>query len=24
MAEGDALSTHVFGVQLGGYLVESI
>ncbi|MER7490966.1 phage tail protein [Streptomyces sp. NPDC126497] len=24
MATGDALSTHVFGVQLGGYLVESI
>ncbi|WP_086565876.1 phage tail protein [Streptomyces africanus] len=24
MAEGDALSTHVFGVQLGGYRVESI
>jgi phage tail-like protein len=24
MAEGDALSTHVFGVQLGGYLVESV
>ncbi|MFI0895402.1 phage tail protein [Streptomyces sp. NPDC020983] len=24
MAEGDALSTHIFGVQLGGYLVESI
>jgi phage tail-like protein len=24
MAEGDALSTHLFGVQLGGYLVESI
>ncbi|GAA2254376.1 phage tail protein [Streptomyces ruber] len=24
MAEGDALSTHVFGVQLGGYMVESI
>jgi phage tail-like protein len=24
MAQGDALSTHVFGVQLGGYLVESI
>ncbi|SDD75166.1 phage tail protein [Actinokineospora iranica] len=24
MAEGDALSTHVFGVQLGGYSVESI
>jgi phage tail-like protein len=24
MATGDALSTHIFGVQLGGYLVESI
>ncbi|MFF4039500.1 MULTISPECIES: phage tail protein [unclassified Streptomyces] len=24
MATGDALSTHVFGVQLGGYMVESI
>ncbi|MGH3622034.1 MAG: phage tail protein [Sciscionella sp.] len=24
MAEGDALSTHVFGVELGGYMVESI
>ncbi|MFI0717851.1 MULTISPECIES: phage tail protein [unclassified Streptomyces] len=24
MAEGDALSTHIFGVQLGGYLVESV
>ena len=24
MADGDALSTHVFGVQLGGYMVESI
>ncbi|GCB46894.1 MULTISPECIES: phage tail protein [unclassified Streptomyces] len=24
MATGDALSTHVFGIQLGGYLVESI
>jgi phage tail-like protein len=24
MAEGDALSTHRFGVQLGGYMVESI
>lgn len=24
MATGDALSTHVFGVQLGGYEVESI
>ncbi|MGW8730936.1 phage tail protein [Streptomyces sp. NPDC055808] len=24
MAEGDALTTHVFGVQLGGYLVEMI
>jgi len=24
MAEGDALSTHIFGVQLGGYLVELI
>lgn len=24
MTEGDALSTHVFGVQLGGYMVESI
>ncbi|GAA2997490.1 phage tail protein [Actinokineospora diospyrosa] len=24
MAEGDALSTHVFGVQLGGYEVESL
>ena len=24
MAEGDALATHLFGVQLGGYLVESI
>ncbi|MTE17748.1 phage tail protein [Streptomyces sp. TRM43335] len=24
MATGDALSTHVFGVQLGGYLVESV
>ncbi|MEU9995407.1 phage tail protein [Streptomyces sp. NPDC048370] len=24
MAEGDALSTHIFGVQLGGYMVESI
>ncbi|MCQ4045106.1 phage tail protein [Streptantibioticus rubrisoli] len=24
MANGDALTTHVFGVQLGGYLVEMI
>jgi phage tail-like protein len=24
MAQGDALSTHIFGVQLGGYLVESV
>ena len=24
MATGDALSTHVFGIQLGGYLVESV
>jgi phage tail-like protein len=24
MATGDALSTHIFGVQLGGYEVESI
>lgn len=24
MATGDALSTHIFGVQLGGYLVESV
>jgi phage tail-like protein len=24
MAEGDPLSTHIFGVQLGGYNVESI
>ncbi|MEU2431735.1 MULTISPECIES: phage tail protein [unclassified Streptomyces] len=24
MATGDALSTHIFGVQLGGYMVESI
>ncbi|WP_026425719.1 phage tail protein [Actinokineospora inagensis] len=24
MAEGDALSTHIFGVQLGGYEVESL
>ncbi|WP_433260236.1 phage tail protein [Actinosynnema sp. CS-041913] len=24
MAEGDALSTHIFGVQLGGFMVESL
>lgn len=24
MAEGDALATHVFGVQLGGFMVESL
>jgi phage tail-like protein len=24
MAQGDALSTHIFGIQLGGYLVESV
>ncbi|MFD9890222.1 phage tail protein [Amycolatopsis sp. NPDC059027] len=24
MAQGDALSTHIFGLQLGGYEVESI
>ncbi|MDI5961162.1 phage tail protein [Streptomyces sp. SL13] len=24
MAEGDPLSTHIFGVQLGGYNVESV
>ncbi|MFL6125881.1 phage tail protein [Actinophytocola sp.] len=24
MAEGDALATHIFGVQLGGYMVESL
>jgi phage tail-like protein len=24
MAEGDALSTHIFGVQLGGFTVESL
>lgn len=24
MAEGDTLSTHVFGVELGGYQVESV
>ncbi|GAA2686716.1 MULTISPECIES: phage tail protein [Actinosynnema] len=24
MAEGDALATHIFGVQLGGYTVESL
>jgi phage tail-like protein len=24
MAEGDALTTHIFGVQLGGYMVESL
>jgi len=24
MADGDALSTHIFGLQLGGYAVESL
>jgi len=24
MADGDALSTHIFGLQLGGYQVESL
>jgi len=24
MADGDALSTHIFGLQLGGYTVESL
>jgi phage tail-like protein len=24
MAEGDALATHIFGVQLGGFMVESL